>query len=137
MAGKTIVVTSGKGGVGKTTTVANIGTTLAKNKHSVVMVDADIGLRNLDVVMGLENRIVYNLVDIIEGKCRKQQAMIRDRKLNNLYIIPAAQTREKNAVTPDQMKTLCAELAEEFDYVLIDCPAGIEQGFKNAVAGAQ
>ena len=137
MAGKTIVVTSGKGGVGKTTTVANLGTTLAKKKNSVVMVDADIGLRNLDVVMGLENRIVYNLVDIIEGKCRKQQAMIRDRKLANLFIIPAAQTREKNAVTPEQMKELCAELATEFDYVLIDCPAGIEQGFKNAVAGAE
>lgn len=137
MAGKVIVVTSGKGGVGKTTTVANIGTTLAKKKHSVVMIDADIGLRNLDVVMGLENRIVYNLVDIIEGKCRKQQAMIRDRKLANLCIIPAAQTREKNAVQPEQMKSLCAELAEEFDYVLIDCPAGIEQGFRNAVAGAQ
>ncbi|NSW87147.1 MAG: septum site-determining protein MinD [Syntrophobacteraceae bacterium] len=137
MAGKTIVVTSGKGGVGKTTTVANIGTTLAKKKYSVVLIDADIGLRNLDVVMGLENRIVYNLVDIIEGKCRMQQAMIRDRKLANLYIIPAAQTREKNAVQPEQMKTLCAELMEEFDFVLIDCPAGIEQGFKNAVAGAQ
>ena len=137
MAGKTIVVTSGKGGVGKTTTVANIGTALAKNGHSVVMIDADIGLRNLDVVMGLENRIVYNLIDIIEGTCRKQQAMLRDRKLNNLYIVPAAQTREKNAVTPEQMKGLCAELTEEFDYVIIDCPAGIEQGFKNAVAGAQ
>lgn len=137
MAGKTIVVTSGKGGVGKTTTVANIGSVLAKKKYKVVMIDADIGLRNLDVVMGIENRIVYNLVDIIEGKCRKQQAMIRDRKLQNLYIIPAAQTREKNAVQPDQMKNLCEELAEEFDYVLIDCPAGIEQGFKNAVAGAQ
>ncbi|NLI32024.1 MAG: AAA family ATPase, partial [Deltaproteobacteria bacterium] len=98
MAGKTIVVTSGKGGVGKTTTVANIGTVLAKKQHSVVMLDADIGLRNLDVVMGLENRIVYNLVDIIEGKCRKEQAMLRDRKLNNLFIIPAAQTREKDAV---------------------------------------
>ncbi len=136
MAGKTIVVTSGKGGVGKTTTVANLGTTLAKKKYSVVMLDADIGLRNLDVVMGLENRIVYNLVDIIEGKCRKAQAMIRDRKLSNLFIIPAAQTREKSAVNPEQMKQLCAELAEEFDFVIIDCPAGIEQGFKNAVAGA-
>lgn len=136
MAGKTIVVTSGKGGVGKTTTVANIGTALAKKRHSVVMIDADIGLRNLDVVMGLENRIVYNLVDIIEGKCRKQQAMIRDRKLNDLYIIPSAQTREKDAVQPEQMRNLCTELAEEFDYVIIDCPAGIEQGFKNAIAGA-
>ncbi|NLI83406.1 MAG: septum site-determining protein MinD [Deltaproteobacteria bacterium] len=137
MAGKTIVVTSGKGGVGKTTTVANIGTVLAKKKHSVVMLDADIGLRNLDVVMGLENRIVYNLVDIIEGKCRKEQAMLRDRKLNNLFIIPAAQTREKDAVQPEQMKELCRQLAEEFDFVIIDCPAGIERGFKNAVAGAE
>jgi len=137
MAGKTIVVTSGKGGVGKTTTVANIGTMLAKKKYSVCMLDADIGLRNLDVVMGLENRIVYNLVDVIEGNCRKPQAMIRDRKLNNLCMIPAAQTREKNSVNPEQMKELCGELAEEFDYVIIDCPAGIEQGFKNAVAGAQ
>ncbi|MFP5212472.1 MAG: septum site-determining protein MinD, partial [Acidobacteriota bacterium] len=137
MAGRTIVVTSGKGGVGKTTTVANIGTVLAKKKYSVVMIDADIGLRNLDVVMGLENRIVYNLVDIIEGKCRKEQAMIRDRKLNNLMIIPSAQTKEKEDVQPEQMKKLCEELAEEFDFVIIDCPAGIEQGFRNAVAGAQ
>jgi len=136
MAGRIIVVTSGKGGVGKTTTVANIGTTLAKKKHSVVLIDGDIGLRNLDVVMGLENRIVYTLVDIVEGKCRKEQAMIRDRKLSNLCIIPAAQTREKEAVQPEQMKQLCAELAEEFDYVFIDCPAGIEQGFRNAIAGA-
>ena len=136
MAGKTIVVTSGKGGVGKTTTVANLGTSLAKRKYSVVMVDTDIGLRNLDVVMGLENRIVYNLVDIIEGKCRKEQAMIRDRKLPNLFMIPAAQTREKNSISPEQMKELCSTLAAEYDYVLIDCPAGIEQGFKNAIAGA-
>jgi len=136
MAGKTIVVTSGKGGVGKTTTVANLGTSLARKKYCVVMVDTDIGLRNLDVVMGLENRIVYNLVDIIEGKCRKEQAMIRDRKLPNLFMIPAAQTREKTSVTPQQIKELCSNLAKEFDYVLIDCPAGIEQGFKNAIAGA-
>ncbi len=136
MAGKTIVVTSGKGGVGKTTTVANLGTSLAKRKYSVVMVDTDIGLRNLDVVMGLENRIVYNLVDIIEGKCRKEQAMIRDRKLPNLFMIPAAQTREKNSISPEQMKELCSTLAAEYDYVLIDCPAGIEQGFKNEIAGA-
>lgn len=138
MAGKTMVVTSGKGGVGKTTTVANIGTALAKMKHRVVLIDGDIGLRNLDVVMGLENRIVYNLVDIIEGKCRNQQAMIHDRKLkDNLFIIPSAQTREKDAVQPEQMVELCAQLAEEFDYVIVDCPAGIERGFKNAIAGAQ
>jgi septum site-determining protein MinD len=108
MAGKILVVTSGKGGVGKTTTVANLGTVLATKKYSVVMIDGDIGLRNLDVVMGLENRIVYNLVDIIEEKCRIQQAMIRDRKMNNLCIIPAAQTREKDAVQPEQMKALCS-----------------------------
>lgn len=137
MAGKTLVVTSGKGGVGKTTTVANIGTALAKKGYSVVLIDADIGLRNLDVVMGLENRIVYNLVDVIEGTCRKEQAMIRDRKLPKLNIIPAAQTREKDAVQPEQMKTLCAELAGEFDYVIVDCPAGIERGFRNAVAAAE
>jgi septum site-determining protein MinD len=136
MAGKVIVVTSGKGGVGKTTTTANIGTALAQKGHSVVLIDADIGLRNLDVVMGLENRIVYNLVDVIEGKCRKQQAMIRDRKLSKLSIIPAAQTREKDAVSPEQMKELCEDLAKDFDFVFIDCPAGIERGFRNAVAGA-
>jgi septum site-determining protein MinD len=137
MAGRTIVVTSGKGGVGKTTAIANIGTALAQKGHSVVMIDADIGLRNLDVVMGLENRIVYNLVDIVEGKCRKQQALIRDRKLSKLCMIPSAQTREKDAVNPEQMKELCADLAGDFDFVLIDCPAGIERGFRNAVAGAQ
>ncbi|WP_448383178.1 septum site-determining protein MinD [Desulfosoma sp.] len=137
MAGQTVVVTSGKGGVGKTTTVANLGTALAQKGYKVVLIDADIGLRNLDVVMGLENRIVYNLVDIVEGKCRIEQAMIRDRKLNTLHIIPAAQTREKDAVTPEQMKTLCDELAVENDYVIVDCPAGIERGFKNAIAGAQ
>jgi septum site-determining protein MinD len=136
MAGKVIVVTSGKGGVGKTTTTANLGTALAQKGHSVVLIDADIGLRNLDVVMGLENRIVYNLVDLIEGKCRKQQALIRDRKLSKLAIIPAAQTREKSAVNPEQMKELCADLANDFDFVFIDCPAGIEGGFRNAVAGA-
>lgn len=136
MAGKVIVVTSGKGGVGKSTTTANIGTALAQKGHNVVLIDADIGLRNLDVIMGLENRIVYNLVDVIEGKCRMQQAMIRDRKLSKLAMIPAAQTREKDAVNPEQMKSLCADLANEFDYVFIDCPAGIERGFRNAVAGA-
>ena len=137
MNGKTIVVSSGKGGVGKTTTVANLGTALAKQGHSVVMIDGDIGLRNLDVVMGLENRIVYTLCDIVEGTCRKEQAMVRDRRFENLYIIPAAQTREKESVHPDQMKALTAELAMDFDYVFIDCPAGIEWGFRSAIAGAQ
>ena len=131
-----IVVTSGTGGVGKTTATANIGTGLAKLNHKVVMIDTDIGLRNLDVFMGLENRIVYNLVDVIEGNCRKKQALIRDKRFPNLYLLPSAQTRDKTAVTPEQMKKLTDELREHFDYILLDCPAGIEQGFKNAIAGA-
>ncbi|MDU2066036.1 MAG: septum site-determining protein MinD [Sporomusaceae bacterium] len=134
--GEVIVITSGKGGVGKTTTTANLGTGFALLGKKVVLIDADIGLRNLDVVMGLENRIVYDLVDVTEGHCRLKQALIRDKRYENLYLLPAAQTRDKNAVNPEQMKALCAELTEEFDYVLIDCPAGIEQGFKNAIAGA-
>lgn len=131
-----IVVTSGKGGVGKTTSSANIGTGFAMLDKKVVLIDADIGLRNLDVVMGLENRIVYNLIDVIEGNCRLKQALIKDKKFSNLFLLPAAQTRDKNAVTPEQMQKLCENLKEEFDYVIIDCPAGIEQGFKNAIAGA-
>ena len=131
-----IVVTSGKGGVGKTTTAANIGTGLAALDKKVVMVDTDIGLRNLDVVLGLENRIVYNLVDVIEGNCRLKQALIRDKHNPNLYLLPSAQTRDKTAVSPEQMKKLCENLKEEYDYVILDCPAGIEQGFKNAIAGA-
>jgi len=131
-----IVVTSGKGGVGKTTTSANIGTGLAKLGYKVVLLDADIGLRNLDVVLGLENRIVYNLIDVIEGNCRLKQALIKDKKYPDLYLLPAAQTRDKDAVKPDQMVTLCTSLKEEYDYIIIDCPAGIEQGFKNAIAGA-
>ncbi|MPL63402.1 Septum site-determining protein MinD [bioreactor metagenome] len=134
--GEVIVVTSGKGGVGKTTTTANIGTGFALLGKKVVLVDADIGLRNLDVVMGLENRIVYDLVDVTEGNCRLKQALIRDKRYETLYLLPAAQTRDKNAVNPEQMKELCKELAQDFDYVIIDCPAGIEQGFKNAIAGA-
>jgi len=134
--GDVIVVTSGKGGVGKTTTTANLGTGFALQGKKVVLVDADIGLRNLDVVMGLENRIVYDLVDVVEGNCRLKQALIRDKRYESLYLLPAAQTRDKNAVNPAQMKELCAELAQEFDIVIIDCPAGIEQGFKNAIAGA-
>ena len=131
-----IVVTSGKGGVGKTTTSANVGTGLAKLGKKVCLIDTDIGLRNLDVVMGLENRIVYNLVDVIEGNCRLRQALIRDKHYPNLYLLPAAQTRDKTAVEPEQMIKLCQDLRKEFDYVLLDSPAGIEQGFKNAVSGA-
>lgn len=131
-----IVITSGKGGVGKTTTSANVGTGLAMLEKKVVLIDTDIGLRNLDVVMGLENRIVYNLVDVIEGSCRVKQALIKDKRYPNLYLLPSAQTRDKSAVTPEQMKKLTDELREEFDYIILDCPAGIEQGFKNAIAGA-
>ncbi|MBO5260945.1 MAG: septum site-determining protein MinD [Coprococcus sp.] len=131
-----IVVTSGKGGVGKTTTSANIGTGLAMLGNKVVMIDTDIGLRNLDVVLGLENRIVYNLIDVIEGSCRYKQALIKDRNLNNLYLLPCAQTRDKTAVTPEQIIKLVDDIREEFDYIIIDCPAGIEQGFKNAIAAA-
>lgn len=131
-----IVVTSGKGGVGKTTTSANVGTGLAKLDRKVVLIDTDIGLRNLDVVMGLENRIVYNLVDVVEGNCRVKQALIKDKRYPNLYLLPSAQTRDKTSVTPEQMKKLTDELREEFDYIILDCPAGIEQGFKNAIAGA-
>jgi septum site-determining protein MinD len=135
--GEVIVITSGKGGVGKTTTTANLGTGLALYKQKkVVMLDADIGLRNLDVVMGLENRIVYDLVDVAHGMCRLKQALIRDKRFENLYLMPAAQTKDKTAITPDQMKKLCEDLKREYDYILIDCPAGIEQGFKNAIAGA-
>ena len=134
--GRVITVTSGKGGVGKTTTTANIGAALAAMGKSVVLIDADIGLRNLDIVLGLENRIVYDLVDVVEGTCKLRQAMIRDKRLNNLHLIPAAQTREKEAVSPQQMRSLSEELRRQFDYTLIDSPAGIEQGFRNSIAGA-
>ncbi|WP_026485709.1 septum site-determining protein MinD [Caldanaerobius polysaccharolyticus] len=134
--GEVIVITSGKGGVGKTTATANIGTGLALSGKRVALVDTDIGLRNLDVVMGLENRIVYDIVDVVEGTCKLKQALIKDKRFDGLYLLPAAQTKDKTAVNPDQMRRLTGELRSEFDYVLIDCPAGIEQGFKNAIAGA-
>ena len=132
-----IVVTSGKGGVGKTTTSANIGTGLARAGKRVAMIDADIGLRNLDVIVGLENRIVYDLIDVVEGHCRLKQALIKDKRCETLFLLPAAQTKDKDAINPEQMLKLCDALREEeFDYVIIDCPAGIEQGFRNAIAGA-
>lgn len=134
--GEVIVITSGKGGVGKTTTTANVGAGLSEAGKKVVVIDTDLGLRNLDVVMGLENLIVYNLVDVIEGHCRLKQALIRDKRYENLYLLPSAQTKDKTAISPGQMKKLTSELKETFDYVLLDCPAGIEQGFQNAIAGA-
>ena len=136
MTAKVITVTSGKGGVGKTTTVANIAVALALDGKKVVCIDGDIGLRNLDVVMGLENRIVYDIVDIVEGRCRTRQAMIRDKRLPELFLIPAAQTRDKNAVSPSDMVRLCDELRQEMDWILIDSPAGIERGFRNSIAAA-
>jgi septum site-determining protein MinD len=136
MTAKVVTVTSGKGGVGKTTATANLAAALASLGHKVVCIDADIGLRNLDVVLGLENRIVYDLVDVVEGRCRLRQAMIRDKRLPDLYLIPAAQTRDKSAVSPSDMVRLVDELRPEMDWVLIDSPAGIERGFRNAVAPA-
>ncbi len=134
--GEVIVITSGKGGVGKTTTTANLGASLAEAGKKVVLVDTDIGLRNLDVVMGLENRIVYDIVDVIEEKCKLRQALIKDKRFEELFLLPAAQTRDKTAINEEQMKDLTEKLKADFDYILIDCPAGIEQGFKNAIAGA-
>lgn len=136
MSAKIVTMTSGKGGVGKTTAVANIAVALASAGARVCCIDGDIGLRNLDVVMGLENRIVYDLVDVVEGRCRLRQAMIRDKRLPELYLIPAAQTRDKSAVSPSDMVRLADELRNEVDWVLIDSPAGIERGFKNAIAAA-
>ena len=136
MSARRIVLTSGKGGVGKTTTTANLGAVLAKRGHRVVVVDADIGLRNLDLVLGVEKRIVFDLVEVVEGRCQVRQALIKDKRLENLSILPAAQTRDKTAVTELQFAKLIEQLGEMCDYVLIDCPAGIEHGFRNAIAGA-
>ncbi|NLJ59616.1 MAG: septum site-determining protein MinD [Firmicutes bacterium] len=136
MNGKVMVVTSGKGGVGKTTAVANIGCALAVRGKKVALVDADIGLRNLDIVLGLENRIVFDIIHAMEGRCRLRQALIRDKRVQTLFLLPAAQSKDKDAIMPEQMKELTSELADEFDYVILDCPAGIERGFKNAIAGA-
>ncbi len=136
MAAKILTITSGKGGVGKTTATANISVALAQLGQQVVCIDSDIGLRNLDVVLGLENRIVYDLIDVIEERCRIRQAMIKDKRFDNLYLIPAAQTRDKNAVSPSDMVNVCDQISAEFDWILIDSPAGIERGFKNAIAPA-
>lgn len=136
MSARKIVFTSGKGGVGKTTTTVNVGAALAKRGHSVILVDADIGLRNLDLVLGLEKRIVFDLVEVIEGRCQLRQALIKDKRFESLSILPAAQTRDKDAVNEEQMAKLIDDLAAIADYVLIDCPAGIEGGFRNAIAGA-
>ncbi len=134
--GTALVITSGKGGVGKTTTSANIGTGLAILGQSVVIIDADIGLRNLDVVMGLENRIVYDIVDVVEKNCRLKQALIKDKRYDKLYLLPAAQTKDKSAIAPDQMLELINELKKDHDFIIVDSPAGIEQGFQNSIAGA-
>lgn len=136
MSCRIIVITSGKGGVGKTTTTANLAVALASTGYKVAAIDGDVGLRNLDVIMGLENRIVYTLVDVVEGACRLNQALIRDKRVENLYLIPTAQSRTKDAVTSEQMVAVCEELRKDFDFVLIDSPAGIEAGFRNAAAGA-
>ena len=136
MSGRVIVITSGKGGVGKTTTNANIGTALAKAGKKVVMIDTDLGLRNLDLLLGLENRIVYTIVDVVEERCKLKQALVKDKKNPNLCLLAAAQTRDKTAVTEEQLKDICEKLKKDFDFILVDCPAGIEQGFQNAVAGA-
>jgi septum site-determining protein MinD len=136
MSGRAIVVTSGKGGVGKTTATANIGLGLARHDRKVVMIDGDIGLRNLDLIMGLENRIVYHLLDVVRGRCQARQALIKDKRFPNLSLLPASQVDQKEDISPEQMRDITAQLKEEFDFVLIDCPAGIEHGFRNAIAGA-
>jgi septum site-determining protein MinD len=136
MPARVITITSGKGGVGKTTATANLGVALALLGQRVVTIDSDIGLRNLDVVMGLENRVVYDIVNVVEGVCRLRQALVKDKRLSELYLLPAAQTRDKSAVSPEDMVQVCEQMRNDYDFVLIDSPAGIEQGFRNAIAPA-
>ncbi|MDR1159660.1 MAG: septum site-determining protein MinD [Syntrophomonadaceae bacterium] len=131
-----IVVTSGKGGVGKTTTVANVATALARNNYRVVVMDLDIGLKKLDLILGLENRVIYDIIQVVEGECTLKQALVKDKRFPNLFMLPAAQTRNKDDLRPDQVISICGQLQEDFDYIFIDCPAGIEQGFRNAIAAA-
>ncbi len=135
--GRIIVITSGKGGVGKTTCTANLGMALARLGKTVALMDADFGLRNLDLLLGLENRVVYTALDVVSGQCRLDQALVKDKRQNQLVLLPAAQSRDKDAITPEQMKQLALDLSQKFDYVLVDCPAGIEMGFRNAIAAAQ
>lgn len=136
MAGRVIVITSGKGGVGKTTTSANIGSALAKLGHKVVLIDTDTGLRNLDLLLGLENRIVYTLVDVVEERCKLRQALVKDKKNPNLCMLATAQTRDKSSVTAEQLQKITEKLKKDYDFIIVDCPAGIEQGFQTAIAGA-
>ena len=135
--GKAIVITSGKGGVGKTTVTVNVGAALAKSGKNVLLIDADLGLRNLDLMLGVENRIVYDIVDVLEGRCRVRQAVVKNKRNERLALLPASQTKNKDAIKPGQLKMLISELRNSYDYILIDCPAGIEQGFSNAIEGAE
>ncbi|MDD4171988.1 MAG: septum site-determining protein MinD, partial [Syntrophomonas sp.] len=131
-----IVVTSGKGGVGKTTTVANISTGLARLGYSVVVMDLDIGLKKLDLILGLENRVIYDIIQVVEGECTLKQALVKDKRFPELYMLPAAQTRNKDDISVEQVLAVVNDLRPDFDFIFIDCPAGIEQGFRNSIAAA-
>lgn len=134
---RVIVITSGKGGVGKTTVTANLGSALTQLGRKVALLDADFGLRNLDLLLGLENRIVYTAIEVITGECRLEQALVKDKRQPGLVLLPAAQSRNKESITADQIKDVVKQLSQSFDYIFIDCPAGIEMGFRNAIAPAE